>query len=198
MPFPCEVRSYDLEAVFRGGPLPRAVRAADPQVPVAYQGFPFMTLPAHPPRFFVGTGDDIPRGQRTVLYGVPLTGEPGIYRLQAIVPADRSAGAIRTSRAAGPAAYVGLPLMAFPAFPPDFFPGTGGHVFRRERRIPRGMPLPREGSVCFIKRCFCFFLHHVRLLKSPTEGANSQAPVQEADRPHRPLFQKYSILDLAL
>ena len=123
-----------------------AVRAAAASLGAAGDGgLVFMAFVADPPDFFVAGGSDSLWCEGAILGWVPLgcngwilTGEVVLARDDHFAGADWATAAVDTGR------NNCAPFVAFVADPPDFAPGAGDDVARREVAIFGWVPLAGE------------------------------------------------------
>ena len=123
-----------------------AVRAAAASLGAAGDGgLILVAFVADPPDFFVAGGSDLLWGEGAILGWMPLGGNGWILAGEVVLARDdHFAGADWATAAIDASGDGCAPFMAFVANPPDFAPGAGDDVARREVAIFGWMPLAGE------------------------------------------------------
>lgn len=105
-------------------------------------GLVFMAFVADPPDFFVAGGGDVLWGEAAVFLWVPLAGDERILACEVVLARDEHfAGADWATAAVDTGRNNCAPFVAFVADPPDFAPGAGDDVARREIAVFGWVPL---------------------------------------------------------
>ena len=128
VPFKRDFRIQRGQTIFRGSPMPRAVRTAvSPLISFRDRRLPFMPAGTSPPNFFPAPGKHIFRHGRQVFRRMPFDGQVGSQTGQGVPRPNFSVIAER-ARFFGAKnlhlIYTFFPLMAFFTAPPGFFTGV--------------------------------------------------------------------------
>ena len=108
-------------------------------------GLIFMAFVANPPDFFVAGGGDVLGGEAAILGWMPLGCNGWILAGEVVLAGDdHFAGADWATAAVDTGRNNCAPFMAFITNPPDFAPGAGDDVARREVAIFGWVPLAGE------------------------------------------------------
>ena len=118
-------------------------------------GAPLVAFVADPPDFAPAAGQDVMRGEATILCWVPLAGEVWVMGGEVVIAGeDVAVGADGTACTADTGFDLGAPFVAIGAKPPHELVAAGENVGRGEGPVLCGVPLAGElgisgGEVCF-------------------------------------------------